>query len=168
MTKYIGNPAFQVHTQTGAMKRSLKSSYSATNNIYKIWFDKGIAPHAEEVILGTRVMLPRDVMWSTATAPGTKKLMTKGIIKTLGKTLRSQAVVSVSSDMKESFKFVILSMNKANFKLALAASRAHETAGNALMEKIKENVSLRDHSQEDLDRMGNPYAKRHGTIGIHG
>lgn len=149
------------------MRSGLKSEYSAANDRYKIWFDKSIAPHAEEVILGTRVMLPRDVMWSTATAPGTQQLMMRGIVKTLGKTLRSQAVVTLAPDMNGSSKFVILAMNKTRFEMALAASLAHENAGNILKEKIRDNVSLRDHTQDDLDRMGNPYARRHGSIGIH-
>lgn len=35
--------------------------------------------------------------------------------------------------------------------------------------KIRENITLRDHSLEDLAKMGHPYAKRHGPkgMGIH-
>jgi len=168
MAKYIGNPAFKVHAQRGVMKSALRSEYSGSSKRYKIWFDKSVAPHAEEVILGTRVMLPRDVMWSTVTAPWTKDLALKSMIKILGKSLRSQAVVRIAPSAGESRKLVVVSMNKANLDLRRAASLAQESAGNILKEKIKENVSITDHTQDDLDRLGNPYARRHGSIGLHG
>ena len=40
--------------------------------------------------------------------------------------------------------------------------------GGTLLELVKGNVSMRDHTLEDLARMDHPYARRHGSIRIHG
>lgn len=57
-------------------------------------------------------------------------------------------------------------MAKANLKAfgdtVLKHVRAGVRSGAGLVEeKLKQNVGLTDHSQEDLDALGNPYAKRH-------
>lgn len=168
MSTYIGNPAFKVHEQSGSMRRALKSEYSASKRKYKIWFDKGIAPHAKDVILGTKVMLPRDVMWSTATAPGTKELMMRSMISVLGKTLRSQAVVRIAKTQSESKKLVVLAMKNTSLDMNKATELAQKKAGDHLTNKIDENISMRNYTQADLDALGNPYAKRHGSIRING
>ena len=49
-----------VHTRSGRMLAALKVEKNGKRAI-KIGFDQSIAPHANYVIQGTRVMLPRDV-----------------------------------------------------------------------------------------------------------
>ncbi|NRA04291.1 MAG: hypothetical protein HRU00_17010 [Myxococcales bacterium] len=48
-----------------------------------------------------------------------------------------------------------------------AAEAAVQVAGRLLESRIRKNMSLRDHSPEQLARLGHPYARRHGSIGIH-
>lgn len=57
---------------------------------YEVYFDLDIAPHAENVVLGTKRMLPRDPLWNSITAPGVQQEMMEAIVKKLGKELRSK------------------------------------------------------------------------------
>lgn len=95
-SRSLVNPEFRVHTQGGSLKNALRSGRgpSGTNShSWRVRLDPGRAPHAAHVVLGTRVMLPRDVLWSTADAPEVKKQMMKAIVKKLGKVLRTGAVL---------------------------------------------------------------------------
>lgn len=91
----VSNPANLVHRQTGRMVRGLRGALRGTGKraVYEVWFDPMTAPHAEDVILGTRRMLPRDPLWDTATAPRTVRDMRLAIVRELGLVLRSQAVI---------------------------------------------------------------------------
>lgn len=67
------------------------------------------------------------------------------------------------------------SMNKAIAKLKKLGSAANYGAhegvgqqGKRLLATVKQNMSLTDHSLDDLRKMGHPYArKRHSSIAIH-
>lgn len=90
---------WQVHTQSGKMVNALMGrplSLGGTN-VFDVTFNYAAAPHARAVIMGTRVMLPRDVLWKTALDPITQKAMMKGAIKTLGKQLKSKLGVRFKS-----------------------------------------------------------------------
>ena len=58
--------------------------------VYEVYFDTGAAPHAVFVTQGTRVMLPRDPLWRTATDPDVTKKIMVGIVRRLGKELRGK------------------------------------------------------------------------------
>jgi len=92
--KFLSRGENRVHTQTGDLLNALSGQFKpGTNPSYLVSLDVNKAPHARYVIQGTRVMLRRDVIWDTATTPGTQIAMIKGIIKALGKELRTQATV---------------------------------------------------------------------------
>jgi hypothetical protein len=71
----------------------VKVSPASSTPKWRLWLDTGIAPHAEHVIHGTKVMLKRDVLWSTAQAPAVQKAMMKAIVRRLGKGIRSGAAL---------------------------------------------------------------------------
>lgn len=83
---------WQVHRQSDKMIQALRGGPVTVGNKpgYEVTFDYGAAPHAAHVIQGTRVMLPRDVLWRTAMDEGTRMAMMRRIVGTLGKRLRSQ------------------------------------------------------------------------------
>ena len=167
-SKYIANPAFRVHTQSGAMLRSLKGSMqSGSTPQYRLEFDTGVAPHAAYVVEGTRVMLPRDVLWSTSMAKPVQVEMMRGIVKALGKQFRTGATIRFAKTSKGSRELVILGMRKTGWEAHNAALQAVKNAGEALKKRVRQNVSMTDYSLRDLARMDHPYARRHGTIQIH-
>lgn len=90
---------WQVHRQDGEMYHALEGYplTLANQHGYEITFDYARAPHAEDVILGTQVMLPRDVLWETARDDYTRKRMMRAIVRTLGKELRAQIGVRFRS-----------------------------------------------------------------------
>lgn len=81
----------------GAMAAALRGSYAwkgpSGGPEFTVDFDTAAAPEALDVIMGTARMLPRDPLWSTATAPATRHDMRVAIVTALGKALRSQAHV---------------------------------------------------------------------------
>jgi len=83
---------WQVHKQSGQMLSALRGRpyTQGYDTGYEVTFDYRAAPHALFVISGTRVMLPRDVLWETAMDPVTTMAMMKHIIKVLGSKLRTQ------------------------------------------------------------------------------
>lgn len=91
----IGNPESLVHRQTGRMVKGLRGALRSggRKSAYEVWFDPMIAPHAEDVILGTTRMLPRDPLWETATAPRIVRDMRLAIVRELGLVLRAQATI---------------------------------------------------------------------------
>lgn len=90
---------WQVHRQSGRMVNALmgKPLTQSGHHGYEVTFNYAAAPHARAVIQGTKVMLPRDVLWRTALDPVTHKAMMKRIVKTLGKKLKSQLGVRFTS-----------------------------------------------------------------------
>lgn len=91
-----------VHTRSGEMYRSLKveklpSSNSVTGEAWTVWFDISASEHAKFVVLGTKYMLPRDVLWATTKDPRVQKRMMQAAVATLGKKLRTKANVRFSS-----------------------------------------------------------------------
>jgi len=83
---------WQVHNQSGQMLSALRGRpyTQGYDTGYEVTFDYRAAPQAGYVIQGTRVMLPRDVLWETAMDPVTTMAMMKHIIKVLGSQLRTQ------------------------------------------------------------------------------
>ena len=51
--------------------------------------------------------------------------------------------------------------------LARAQTLALLRAGDYLKGQIYNNASRTDHNQESLNKIGNPYARRHGSIRVH-
>jgi hypothetical protein len=101
-------PEWQVHTipsrrrkshrnQSGDLARALKyallPSARPPGEAWVVYFDVDAAPHAVFVVQGTPLMLPRDVLWWTATDPRVQKKMMQAIVRLLGQGLRSKAVV---------------------------------------------------------------------------
>lgn len=94
---------WQVHRKPSPMnpkhRNQTDALYNATRGqfyriggspVYEVYFDTGAAPHAEYVVRGTRVMLPRDPLWQTATSPAVQKRIMVGIVQRLGKEMRGQ------------------------------------------------------------------------------
>ncbi len=78
--------------QTDALYNATRGQFyvSSGKPVYEVYFDTGAAPHAVFVTQGTRVMLPRDPLWATATSPAVQKQIMVGIVRRLGKELRGQ------------------------------------------------------------------------------
>lgn len=102
----LGHDGRQVHTkpakpgnrnQTGDLKRALKyallPSARPPGEAWVVYFDVDAAPHAVWVVQGTRLMLPRDVLWWTATDPRVQAAMMREVVLYLGKAMRSKAVL---------------------------------------------------------------------------
>lgn len=67
-----------------------------------------------------------------------------------------------------SVRATILNMDKTVFTETQAATTAIAAAGAEYFDRVRQNIGLRDHSLADLARQDHPYARRHGSIGIHG
>lgn len=96
------NPEYRVHTQSGALLNSVTVTSASSRPHWRLHLDTGVAPHAEYVIHGTRVMLRRDVLWSTAKAPAVQKAMMKAITRRLGRGLRTGAALRFKDSGKGS------------------------------------------------------------------
>lgn len=166
MSKFIGHPEFRVHAQTGSLRGALRGRLVGHGN-YRVWLDTGVAPHAAYVIRGTRVMLGRDVLWDTATAPGTRKEIMRTAISVLGKAMKTQAAIRFTDDPAGSLRMTIMAMGNTKISMKAAARVAAGVMGANLMARIDANINLRDHTLRDLARQGHPYARRHGNIRIH-
>lgn len=167
MPDYIVNPSFRVHEQDGEMVRALRGRMVPGKvSKYAIDFNLNKARHAKYVIQGTKVMLGRDVLWSTATAKGTRVAIMKEIIRTLGPVMRTQPVIRFETKGAQ-INPVIMNMNKTGYEMKLAVDIAVENAGEVLKKIVHANISLDTYSLADLARMDHPYARRHGTIKIY-
>ena len=161
---FIGHPEFRVHTHTGTLKGAIKGRMvKSSPATYRVEADTGVAPHAAYVIQGTRVMLGRDVIWDTAMAPKSQELIRKRGAKHMERTLKAQQYRTAGSAQE-----VARNMAMAQANMLTGALLATNIMGGTLLELVKGNVSLRDHTLEDLARMDQPYARRHGSIRIHG
>lgn len=79
-----------VHRQTGTLSRALRGRVVPGGG-YTVEFDQAVAPHAAYVVQGTRYMLPRDVLWNTATAPRTRFEVLAAMASTLVAALSAAA-----------------------------------------------------------------------------
>jgi hypothetical protein len=90
-----------VHMRTGRFVRSIRGYVAKTSKgssiRYNVIADRRVAKHAGYVIQGTRVMLPRDIIWETAEAPGTRKAMMGAVVRVLGEELRTKVGVRFGS-----------------------------------------------------------------------
>jgi hypothetical protein len=167
--KYIGNPAFRVHTQGGTLKGALRGTMHSTRPpTFRVSLDTTVAPHAAYVVQGTKVMLPRDVIWSTLDAKASRIAMIKAAVKMLGKGLRTQAAVRFTPDPSGALRLTILSMNQTTVKMHDAAVLATGAMGATALGLVRHNITLTDHTLQDLARLRHPYARRQGSIRIHG
>lgn len=81
-----------VHTRTGAFLSAMRGRTLPAAQGYDV-YAAPTAPWVRDVILGTRVMLPRDILWYTAHERPTKVAMMRAVVTVLGKGLRTQAIV---------------------------------------------------------------------------
>ena len=90
---------WQVHSQSQRMLNALQGRPITIGNAqgFEVTFDYNAAPHARMVIMGTKIMLPRDVLWRTAMDDITRTVMMKRIVKTIGKKLKTQLGVRFGS-----------------------------------------------------------------------
>lgn len=96
---------WMVHTQSGKMLSALRgfrmaqTSNAPTSGGFQVDFGGNSIgeSHAEDVILGTNVMLPRDPMWETLAEPYTRKRIYQAVVKRLGKELRSKVGIRFGS-----------------------------------------------------------------------
>ncbi len=91
-----------VHKRSGDMLRSLRveslpSANSPTGQAWAVWFDVGESDHARFVVLGTKYMLPRDVLWATCRDPRVQREFMRATVATLGKALRTKANIRFTS-----------------------------------------------------------------------
>lgn len=95
---------WMVHTQSGKMLAALRgfrmpATGGSTVPGFQVDFGGNSIgeSHAEDVILGTNVMLPRDPMWETLAEPYTRERIYKAVVKRLGKELRSKVGIRFGS-----------------------------------------------------------------------
>jgi hypothetical protein len=69
---------------------------------------------------------------------------------------------------QNSFNVTIMAVGKLGMTLRTAQEAAVNAAGNLLREACRESLSLTDHTLDDLAALDHPYARRHGSIRIHG
>lgn len=87
-----------VHTRSGRLAASLEGKLvrraggagGGAQSKYRVGFDKSPPPYTPHVIIGTKVMLGRDVLTTSIYTNATKMLMYRAAITTLGPVLRSQ------------------------------------------------------------------------------
>lgn len=87
------HPEAVVHSVTGRMKDALMGRVDRKGPQYVLSIDDNRAPHAKYVILGTKVMLPRDVLNLTALEPSVRLAMKKTWIRVLGQMFRTQSII---------------------------------------------------------------------------
>lgn len=83
---------YLVHVRSGAFRSSIRGRPTTGQIGYEV-YAADTAPWVKYVILGTRVMHARDVIWQTAHDPAVKRKMTMAVIRVLGDGLRLQAAV---------------------------------------------------------------------------
>lgn len=96
---------WQVHIQKSGedpneyLHKALKGVYheDGAGMHYDIWVDLNIAPHAEYVIQGTKVMFARDFIWNAAIEKRDDPKVMQAVVKALGKGLRSKVGVRFGS-----------------------------------------------------------------------
>lgn len=99
LTSRLGfSDSYFVHKQSGKALAATKWRQATIGGVptFEVYFDLGVAPHLKQVTQGTRVMLPRDPLWSVATLPALQKQMMRAVVRELGKTFRTQAGIRFS------------------------------------------------------------------------
>lgn len=97
MPQYMADGRDIVHTRSGVMVSALRSGFLTTDNgpTYRLWLDKSV-PEVKFVLEGTKNMLPRDPLVSTALARGTQNEIMSSIVSRLsrrfGSTVRAKFV----------------------------------------------------------------------------
>jgi hypothetical protein len=94
-----------VHTRTGRMAAALQGEVkfraggSGGSRPYYLlgWWGGGVPPHVKWVVEGTRVMLPRDVLWATVSAPHVRPAMLRAFVQVMGAELRTRAGIRFGS-----------------------------------------------------------------------
>lgn len=94
----LGHAGWWIHEQTGQLLRSLKGGLVGKST-YLVFADTSIAPHAQAVIQGTRVMFPRDFIWITASLRPVRIEMMRAMVRVLGKEMRTKAHVRFADGM---------------------------------------------------------------------
>lgn len=64
---------------------------------FEVYFDLAQAPHAEDVVLGTQLMLPRDPLWNAVMDPDVRTEMMKAVVVRMGRVLRSKVGIRFGS-----------------------------------------------------------------------
>jgi len=88
-----------VHTRTGRMAAALQGEVKfraggaggGARPYYLLGWWANVPPHVSWVVEGTRKMLPRDVLWLTASAPHVRPQMLRAFVLVMGAELRTQA-----------------------------------------------------------------------------
>jgi hypothetical protein len=93
-----------VHTHTGRMASALQGEVrfraggaGVSRPYYLLGWWGNVPPHVKWVVEGTRVMLPRDVLWLTASAPHVRPAMLRAFVQVMGAELRTQAGIRFGS-----------------------------------------------------------------------
>lgn len=94
-----------VHTRTGSMAAALQGEvkYRAggagggARPYYLLGWWGNVPPHVPWVVEGTRIMLPRDVLWLTVSAPHVRPAMLRAFVLVMGAELRTQTGIRFGS-----------------------------------------------------------------------
>ena len=93
-SKSLAHPEFRIHTRTGTLLNALQDGpIPGAKPGHFVGFATGLAPHAVYVVLGTRVMLGRDIIWDTSKGETTRKAILSAVVRKLGPALRSGAAI---------------------------------------------------------------------------
>lgn len=87
----LGHEGWKVHSHTGRLLAATRGRMSGDN--FQVYFDTNRAPHARYVVLGTRVMLPRDPIGQTAAQKYVRTAMLRTAVRVMGKIYRTGASV---------------------------------------------------------------------------
>lgn len=91
----LGHPGWWVHNQTGRLLNAIRGRTIGSSG-YMVFADTALAPHAAQVIQGSRVMFPRDFIWITANNRKVRREMMRSAVRILGKVLRTKAHVRIA------------------------------------------------------------------------
>lgn len=84
---------YMVHERKGRFKKAILGYPSTAKGGGVAFTVEGRGRFAERIILGTRIMLPRDIIWRTGNQKNVQKEMKVAIIKVLGAKLRTQSAI---------------------------------------------------------------------------
>lgn len=84
----LGHAAWLVHHQSGRLAEATRGRSSTSG--YQVFFDEAQAPHASYIVMGTRVMLPRDPLMKTAEQKETRTEMMRAVVRVMGRLFRTK------------------------------------------------------------------------------
>ena len=93
---FITNPTSLVHSHAGKLVNALSGKFVRSRKAYKVRLNRSKAKYAKWIVEGSKVMLPRDPLWDTATHPEMQRIMMREIVIVLGKELRTQTAIRFS------------------------------------------------------------------------